>query len=142
MDELDARIAELFTGADGLNCAQAIMQLSLELRGEHNPGLIRALGGLGGGLGCGKSCGTLLGGCCLLASYGARGALGERERFDCRALVAQLVAWFEQAYGSTDCRDLVAPDPMAIMDVCPGLIRATFLRCMDILNDAGVDPAE
>ena len=143
MDELDVRISELFMGSDRLNCAQTMMSLSLEMRGETNHGLIKALGGLGGGFQCRKSCGTLLGGCCLIAGYGAKGQIGEEESFAYKPLVTALAGWFEEEFGSTDCKDLVdADDRLAVMDFCPTLLKKTFAKCMQLLEDAGIDPTE
>lgn len=68
MDDTMIRMLQL--GHKGYSCSQIILLLGLELRGETNSGLVRAMGGLAYGCGSGRaSCGALSGGCCLLALY-------------------------------------------------------------------------
>jgi len=142
MDELDVRIGELFTSDGKINCAQTVMSLSLEMRGESNFGLIKALGALGGGFQCRKTCGALLGGCCAIASYGAKGEVGGEESFEYKPLVTALAEWFENEFGGTDCKDLVIYEPIYTLEFCPGLVRKTFLKCVELLEEANIDPYE
>jgi hypothetical protein len=59
----------------GYLCSQIIIILGLEARGETNPSLVKAVGGLS--MGCGEgscTCGVLTGGCCLLALFAGKGS--------------------------------------------------------------------
>ena len=137
MDEFELRIEELFL--DGYHCSQIMLMLSLEMRGEENPELIRALGGLGVGMFCERTCGTLTGACCLIGSFGAKGAAGDVPALPYRQMCRSLVEWFEREFGSIECREIVGSDRASIMQKCPALLAATFSRCLEMLEDQGVD---
>ena len=140
MSELHDRITD--TMSRGLHCSQTMLLLANEVRGAHNPDAIRAVGGLGGGMFCGKNCGTLTGGAAILGLYGARGEPGDEPSYDYRAAVKELVAWFEGEFGSVECRDLVSEEREERLRICPGFVEKTFLKCMEILEAAGIDPNE
>ena len=64
MDLFD-RVMEL--SQYGYFCSQIMAILMLEMTGEENPGLVRAMGGLNGGVGYSQGCcGCMTGGSCLL----------------------------------------------------------------------------
>ena len=70
-DEIINRMIQL-TGKR-YNCSQIIMSLALEQENEENPGLIRAMSGLG--VGCGffkETCGIMTSAASLLAWYGGQ----------------------------------------------------------------------
>lgn len=137
--DLNQRVAEKL--GKGLCCTQIVMDLSLEMRGREEPFTIRALGALGGGMYARKNCGALTGGACMLASYFPREE-GEGEPTGYRAPIQALVEWFEGEYGSVECRDLVENTRESMMAVCPGLIAGTFAKCVELLEEAGIDPEE
>lgn len=137
--ELSERIMEL--AAQGLQCSQIMMQLSLDLREREEPFTIRALGALGGGMYVQRTCGVLSGGVAMLSSYFDR-AKGDPEPEEYKVPAAQLATWFEAEMGSIDCRDLVIFDREHMMKVCPGMIEKTFLKCLEILEEHGIDAAE
>ena len=63
MDLFD-RVMEL--SRYGYFCSQIMGILMLEMTGEENPGLIKALGGLNGGVGYSQGCcGCMTGGTCV-----------------------------------------------------------------------------
>ena len=139
MDWLEERIATL--RQENMNCSQTMMQLSLELRGMDNPELIQSMFGLGGGLHCMHVCGTLTSGCCLLASYGENGEAPTASR-SIRAMINEYVQWFEGQYGSLICKDLISGDRANIPAFCPGLIKENYLKCIEMLEDSGINPEE
>jgi len=137
MTDLTDYILELLD--QGYHCSQVMMQLALDMRGEDNPVLVRAMGGLGGGMYLHHNCGTLTGGACVLSSYVPREE-GEPEPEIYKDMVRELVSWFESEHGSIQCRDLVAEDRESIMAFCPGLMERTFLKVLEILQAHGFDP--
>lgn len=137
--EIQERVMELL--GEGLHCSQVMMQLSLDLRECDQPFTIRALGALGGGMFAQRTCGTLTGGVATLSSYFPRKE-GEREPTGYQALANALVEWFEEEYGSIECRDLVEFDTAPIMNFCPGLMANVFEKCLELLQEAGIDPTE
>jgi len=137
VNELNRRILELI--GHGFHCSQIMLLLSHEMRGVENPELIRALGGLGGGMFCRKNCGTLTGGSCLLSSFGARGSIGDEPKLPYRKMAISLVEWFQNEFGSITCEDLVEFEKEKILEKCPEIIEKTFIKCMDMLTEAGVD---
>lgn len=136
--ELKERIWQLL--GEGLHCSQVMMQLSLDYRGMDEPFTIRALGALGGGMFARRTCGTLTGGVAMLSSYFKREE-GEPEPTEYQELARELTEYFEQENGSIECRDLVEFDREKIMQFCPGLIERTFIKCIEILEAHGIDPA-
>ncbi len=150
MDDVALRMMQL--GARGLCCSQILLQLALEMQGRENPGLVRAMAGLGNGLGdCSGPCGALSGGACLLGLY-AGSALDDApadpasERLP--LMLAQLVEWFRetvgQRHGGVSCGEILGdsecgePDPV----LCGSIVGDTFARCLDILLENGFDPLE
>jgi len=136
LDELFDKISK-----EKLNCAQKMMACSLELRGRSNPELVHSLFGLGGGLQTQSVCGTLSGGCCALSSYydPEDGAPDDDLRARHRQMIQTFVRWFEEEYGSQLCRDLIGDDMSKKISFCPGLIRASFEKCLVILDENGFD---
>ena len=79
----------------GYICSQIIMKLALELRGEENPSLVRAMAGPGYGCGSGAgTCGAMVGGCCLLALYVAKGVDDETTSERLALMQSELSHWF------------------------------------------------
>jgi len=126
----------------GIHCSQVMMIMCQDLRGEEEPAVISAMGGLGGGMYSGLNCGTLTGAACILSAYCALGGLDETDKFDYTDMVAQLVEWFKSEFGSVNCSELVGPNPSDRAAVCPGLMEKTFIKTVQILEENGIDPRE
>lgn len=139
MAEWEDRIMEQLR--QGYHCSQALLKLSLDMRGLENPLLLRAMGPLGGGMFSGCVCGTLTGAVCALGTYFLR-AEGEAEPTAYQAAARELTDWFAQTYKSLDCRELVEPRRDRIMAVCPGIMAATFEKMLEILEEHGIDVYE
>lgn len=139
MAELNELVLEQLK--NGHHCSQTMMQLSMDLREIDDPFLIRSLGALGGGMFAQRTCGTLTGAVCALSSYFPR-PQGEPEPRGYIAPAKELVEWFEQEFGSLDCRDLVEFKMDSIMAFCPGLMARTFEKLLEILEKNGIDPTE
>lgn len=137
--DLQERIQELL--AQGYHCSQVMMQLSLDYRGRTEEFTIRALGALGGGMFAQRTCGTLTGAVALISSYYPRGEQ-EPEPTGYQEAARELVEWFEQDNGSIECRDIVEFEREKIMQVCPGMMERTFIKCLEILEEHGIDPNE
>jgi hypothetical protein len=93
---------------------------------------------LHGGLGfSGKLCGVLTGGCCVLALHAGRGAPEESEDPRLTLMICDLVAWFEQEYGSQfggiDCGDILNDDARNKLTRCPVIVMAVSRKVEEIL---------
>ena len=59
-----------------------------------------------------------------------------------KAGVGGLTRWFteemELEHMSIDCRDIVGTNPAKKVQYCPGIIAATYEKCMAILEDRGL----
>lgn len=130
MDDL-VRLHELCQS--GLCCSQAIMQLALESRGENNPDLIRALGGLCAGMGKGLLCGAFSGAACMLSYFDSKAAMTE--------MIPQLADWFEETYGENgmSCADILKGDMRNRMRICPSLIEHVYREARELLEEYGYD---
>jgi len=143
MSEEITRITQLHM--QGFHCSQIILLVGLEEQGKNNPDLVRAMSGLAGGLGfTGKNCGTLTGGVCLLALYGGRGELEERENQHLNQMIRELVDWFEATfatvYGGIDCQHIMNNDPWNRLTRCPEVVTKTYFKVKEILADHGFIP--
>lgn len=132
----------------GFNCSQIIIMLGLENLGQCNPGLVRAMTGLGGGLGfSGKTCGALTGGVCLLGLYAGRGTPEETEHDRFLLMIEELVQWFEaeigETYGGINCADIIG-DELANKSAgkqCSNIVTGTYTKVREILLSNGIELA-
>lgn len=143
MDEM-ARIAQL--NMQGFHCSQILMILGLERLEKSNPDLVRAMSGLAGGMGfCGKTCGTLTGAVCLLGLFAGRGDVEERETRHLNIMIEKLLDWFEERfgkeYGGTECSLILNNDPWNRITRCPSLVTETYMKSIELLEDAGFLPS-
>jgi hypothetical protein len=129
--------------AKGYCCAQMILILALEARGESNADLVRSMGGLCFGIhGGGEACGALSGGACLISLYAGKGSEDEAADDGYVPMVGELVDWFKVAageYGGTRCSEILEKYPDR--SICGRIVADTYARCLDILVSHGFDPA-
>ena len=143
MDDHMIRMIQL--SQKGYVCSQIIMQLGLDMRGEENFSLIRAMAGLGLGCGSGKAtCGALTGGASLLALFAGKGSDEEIESDRFILMLQQLDEWFSQNIGArhngVSCESIVGKDVSAIpMQHCGQIVSDTFAKCVEILLENGFD---
>ncbi len=141
MDELILDVVKLY--ARGYSCAQIIMILALEARGETNADLVRSMGGLGFGINwSGEVCGALSGGACLISLYAGKGDDAETADSRCRTMLSELVEWFtiaaDDEYGGTRCHEILERFPDRSM--CGRIVADTYGKCMEIIRSHGFDP--
>jgi hypothetical protein len=145
MDDILIRMLQL--GQKGYNCSQIIMLLGLDARGEANPQLVRAMGGLAYGCGSGHgTCGVFTGGCCLLALYAGKGSDEEAlsDRYD--LMLQELNEWFASRtgcdQGDMSCDIIVGEaGPAASRQRCGTLVADTYAKIMEILTTNDIDPS-
>jgi hypothetical protein len=144
MDDTTIRLLQL--GQQGFTCSQIIMLLALELRGEENPGLVRAMGGLAYGCGSGRgSCGVLTGGCCVLALYAGKGSTDEAPSDRLDLMLQELNDWFGGHTGCSaddmSCDAIVGEaGPQASRQQCGSILQDTYGKVLEILTTNGIDP--
>jgi hypothetical protein len=117
--------------------------LMLEMTGEENPGLVKALGGLNGGVGYSQGCcGCMTGGVCVLSYFTGKGEDTESEDANHKPAMAEFTHWFEEEmtaeYGGIDCRDITKGNPANRVEYCPQIIAASFEKCVEILQNRGL----
>ena len=144
MDDTLIRMLQL--GRQGYTCSQIIILLGLDVLGERNPGLVRAMGGLAYGCGCGRgSCGVLTGGCCLLSLYAGKGSDEESASENLPLMLQELTDWFMErtgcAHDDLRCDTIVGEDgPAASRQQCGALVADAYDKVMEILTTNGFDP--
>jgi hypothetical protein len=144
MDDTLIRMLQL--GQQGYTCSQVIILLGLEVRGESNPDLVRAMGGLAYGCGSGRgTCGTLAAGCCLLALYAGKGSDAEAESDRLALMMQELNDWFSQHTGCAahdmSCDAIVGEaGPVASRQRCGAIVADTYAKVMQILAANDIDP--
>ena len=137
MDLFD-RIMEL--SRYGYFCSQIMAVLMLEMRGEENPGLVKAMGGLDGGVGYSQNCcGCMTGGACLLSYFTGKGEDLAMESPEHKAVLGEFTKWFEEEmtadYGGIDCRDITGGNPAKRVELCPQIIASSFEKCVELLEE-------
>ena len=123
----------------GMHCSQAMMLVMNELREIDNPDLVRASGGLGGGMFSGENCGALTGGACILGLFGARSAINDEPVYDYHTAIKELVKWFSAEFRSIECNDLALEESGERLEACKEIVVKTFNKCLEILDENGVD---
>jgi hypothetical protein len=132
---------------EGYSCSQILLLLALDMRGEENPGLVRAMAGLAYGCGAGAgTCGALTGGCCLLALYAGKGGPEEEASDQLAPMLQDLSEWFTERvggqYGGIECHTILGgKDPSAAGQPCATVVSETWAKAMEILLSYGLDPS-
>ncbi len=137
-DEIVMQMIEL--AEKEYNCSQILMILALRQEGEENPGLVRAMSGLGDG--CGffqETCGIMTGAASLLGWYAGKGSDKEKESEKLLPMLQDLGDWFQEEigakYSGTRCRD-IAGDLVGTPEckqICGGIIFQTHSKLNEIL---------
>ncbi|MBR0159677.1 MAG: C_GCAxxG_C_C family protein [Oscillospiraceae bacterium] len=140
MDLFD-RIMEL--SRYGYFCSQILGILALEVAGEENPDLVKAMGGLDGGVGYSKGCcGCMTGGACVISYFTGKGGAFEHESPAHKPALAEFTQWFQDEitadYGGINCEDIIGTNPAKRVEYCPQIIAASFEKCMEILQEKGL----
>jgi len=120
-------------GLQGRCCTQIMVRLALEERGEDNEQMAEAVGALCLGMFSGIGCGALAGGALALWLLAGRPVEG--------GLVTELVDWFRDRHGSTDCDAILDGDPAARLTRCPSIVAETYAEARDLLDARGLLPS-
>ena len=124
---------------EGYHCAQIMVKLALDLAGDDNPELVRAMSGLNSGMGgSGSACGVLTGGCAALGYFTGNGEPNEIPHEKAREIVARYVDWFRTEYGSDRCHDIIGGDRELSKIVCPAMIEAAYYKMVELLDEYGL----
>ena len=144
MDDHQIRMMQL--GAKGYVCSQILVKMMLELRGEENPLLVRAMAGPGYGCATGSAtCGALVGGCCALSLYVAKGSDAETPSERLPLMLTALSEWFAgqigSRHGGITCDEIVGEGgPLKSQQTCAGIVADTYVKINAILAENGIDP--
>jgi hypothetical protein len=142
MDAVRTRMLQL--AQKGYQCSQILLILGLEEKGEQNPALIRAAGGLAWGCGEGScTCGSLTAGCCLLSLFTGKGTESEKWNQELDNMTRELVRWFWQKYGfklqGIDCMAIrESGTPETAQRLCWQIIEDVYFKVMAILIASGL----
>ena len=143
MDDIELYLRMLEMSKQGFECAQILMMLALESEGKEDGDLLRAVGGLNNGL-ADKSgpCGALLGCCCVISYFAGKGDADELEDPALRDMISEFTNWFKEEYGKLYgghiCAEILNEDPGNKLARCPEIVKASFLKAMEILGNADV----
>ena len=141
-DEIAMQMMEL--AEKKYNCSQILMILALRQAGEDNPGLVRAMSGLGDGCGFfNETCGIMTGAASLLGWYAGKGADGEEESEKLLPMLQDLDDWFQQEigakYSGTRCKDIAGElvGTPECKQICGAIIFQTYTKLEEILATNG-----
>lgn len=138
------RLRMLELARKGYYCSQILVIMGLEIKGEKNPDLVRAMDGLARGCIEGScTCGSLTGGCCLLALFAGRGSDREKRDDKYKEMVEELVRWFWQKYGfkygGVDCMAIRgAEGAEQEHQRCWRILEGVYFKVMNIMEINGI----
>ena len=127
---MDDRILMAQYKARGMCCAQIIVQLGLDLRGEQNETMVQSVSALCGGVRKGLLCGALSGAALMLSLFDPKLAASE--------MIPELVDWFSDEFGSENCLEILDGDMANRTIKCGGLIEKTYFYAKGLLEDYGL----
>ena len=138
-DEIVMQMIEL--AEKNYNCSQIMMILAMQREGKENPGLVRAMSGLGDGCGFfNETCGGMTGAASMLAWYAGKGADGEEESEKLLPMLQDIGDWFRQEigakYSGTRCKDIAGGlvGTPECKQICGGIIFQTYNKVNEILE--------
>ena len=132
MDEIDIMIADL--SSTNKNCSQIMCRLMQEITQKENDELIKVLYSLGNGVHSGKMCGIITGGAIAVNLLARDDSPDERLKF--KKIINEFVKWFENTFGSVECSTL---DPYKKREVCPVMLKESFLKILALLEENNID---
>lgn len=143
MDDLHFKLLEL--SGKGYCCSQIMLLMALEMQGNRNPDLVRAMGGLCHGISySGNTCGVLTGGACLISYYAGRGSDAEEMKPGCATMLTDFAHWFmhdiSARYGGSSCSAILSRSPDRA--ACRDILMDSYRKILELLLDNGIDPAE
>ncbi|MCL2492456.1 MAG: C-GCAxxG-C-C family protein [Clostridiales bacterium] len=116
-------------------CSESIMLCILQDM-EYDEGrardLVRAMGAFCGGMGAGLLCGALAGG--VAAAYVACEDYAQAHD----ELRPEIIDWFKDRFGATECSDILEGDEMRKFTLCPGIMEEVYEKVHGILEEVGV----
>jgi len=110
----------------GYCCSQIVMAMGLERLGKENKELVEAMGGLCFGMNQGRTCGIITAAMCLLQ-------LADPVETEKRH-AADFINWFEDVFGSAECRELLEGNPLNKAEKCPQMLDAAFKQISELLE--------
>jgi C_GCAxxG_C_C family probable redox protein len=123
----------------GYQCAQILMILALEADSKENSDLVRAAGGLNLGLSDASGpCGALTGGCCFISYFAGKGDDVEMESPVYKDMLKEYTTWFRTEFRRQSCIDILDGDLKNMKKRCPGIVQASYLKVMEILDTNGL----
>lgn len=113
------------------NCAQVVFSLTTNGADEQHPEIAQAMQSFGSGLASGMVCGCVLG---AVAAFGhlSPGSVEGKQKSNAQA--QELIGWFNDEFGTTECRELKKPADGSAPVPCKKLMALTHLQCKQILK--------
>lgn len=99
-------LAYKYNQENNYNCAESVLLAGSELyHYEVTPTELHQVGGFGGGMGCGSTCGAITGAIAVLGRLAIQDRAHTTDGF--KMLCAGLIRNLKDAYGATDCREIM-----------------------------------
>ena len=131
---MDAKERVLNKRAAGYCCSETVMSLCLEDLGRNpdsDRDLIKSMGAYCGGLHEGLSCGAL---CAAVAVLW----IVEDDPIKAHDEIGpEMMAWFQERFGSWNCADLLDGDESWMMTLCPIIMEDTYLKVREMFDAMG-----
>ncbi|HOR84929.1 MAG TPA: C-GCAxxG-C-C family protein [Bacillota bacterium] len=133
--------------SSGFCCTQIMLKLALDEEKKENEDLLRAVRGLCMGIGGRqKTCGVLTGGLGIIGLYAAKGKDTEHSKQDYSDMVKEYTEWFENEFGSEECKDIIGIYNFAgdaggsgYMVKCGDILMKSYEKAVEILAEHGYE---
>ena len=127
----------------GYCCTQIMVKMALDEEEKENEDLLRAINGLCMGIGSTqKICGVLTGGIAILGLYAGKGSAKEYPNPEYSCMIDEYIDWFESAFGSTECIDIIGSCTIIDYETnqdyimkCGDIMVKSYVKIKEILSD-------
>ncbi len=110
----------------GYCCSQIVADVCLKKMGKENQDLVDACAGLCIGL-------SIEANCALVSSAVMMMTLKDPKEASEWA-VRDFIDWFEEAYGTIECRDIIQGNQLLVFEKCPAMIEATISKIDELME--------
>jgi C_GCAxxG_C_C family probable redox protein len=141
MDDMSFQLFKLRNS--GYCCTQILVKMALDAEEKENSDVMKAVNGLCMGIGgMQMTCGLLTGGIAILGLYAGKGKDSEQPHPEFFNMVAEYTDWFEEEFGSTECKDIIGECSMAeyksnqsLLSKCGDMLIKCYVKLQEILSE-------
>jgi C_GCAxxG_C_C family probable redox protein len=141
MDDMEFQLFKL--RSSGYCCTQILVKMALDAEETENEDVMKAVNGFCMGIGGTQmTCGLITGGVAILGLYAGKGKDTEQPHPEFFNMVKEYMDWFEDEFGSSECRDIIGECSMAeyksnqsLLMKCGNMLMKCYEKVQEILSE-------